>query len=82
MDEKKYLNFTNIRRDLVVLLCLTITGLALAADNPFLRIDIPDSGVLKYNGEYYLCGWTTKGYMYCSRNLVDWGNRTKAITHV
>ena len=64
------------------MLCLATSVLAPAADNPFLRIDIPDSGVLKYNGEYYLCGWTTKGYMYSSRNLVDWGNRTKAITHV
>jgi hypothetical protein len=62
--------------------CLLAAACALAADNPFLRVILPDSGVMKYNGEYYMCGWLSDGYMYSSRNLVDWGNRTKAITHV
>ena len=71
-----------VGRALIAMLCLLTTGLALAADNPFLRVPIADAGAIKYNGDYYLCGYGTDGYMYSSRNLVDWGNSKLSITHV
>ena len=37
--------------------------------------DLADSGVMKYNGEYYIMGVFSYGDMYSSENLVNWGPR-------
>ncbi|MBD3290094.1 family 43 glycosylhydrolase [candidate division KSB1 bacterium] len=42
-----------------------------AVDNPVL-INVADSGVLKYNGQYYLIGTRTSGNMYVSDDLIHW----------
>ena len=36
---------------------------------------LADSGVMKYNGEYYIIGTGSSGNMYNSENLVSWGPR-------
>lgn len=54
-----------------------------AVDNPFLRADsVNDCDVLKYNGDYHITGNWLAGQMLFSRDLVNWGNRRKVITHV
>jgi hypothetical protein len=70
------------------MLSLTMTFQALGTDNPFLRTVLPggyglnDCGVVKYNGEYFITGNWLSGKMFSSRDLVNWGNGTKVITHV
>lgn len=73
---------------LAAMLCLPMPFPAFGADNPFLRAVLPggyglnDCGVLKYNGEYFITGNWLSGNMFSSRDLVNWGNCTKVITHV
>jgi len=42
-----------------------------AVDNPVLG-GVADSGILKFNGEYYLIGTYTSGNMFVSSDLVHW----------
>ncbi|RKX38640.1 MAG: hypothetical protein DRP64_15405, partial [Verrucomicrobia bacterium] len=42
--------------------------------------ELSDSGVMKYNGEYYILGTDSDGDMYASENLINWGPRTHVFS--
>jgi beta-xylosidase len=50
-----------------------------AIKNPVLP-GVPDAGVMKYNGRYYIGGVATNGDFYVSTDLVHWGNPIHAVT--
>ncbi|MDR2057759.1 MAG: family 43 glycosylhydrolase [Dysgonamonadaceae bacterium] len=48
-------------------------------DNPVLP-GVPDAGVMKYNGRYYIGGVATRGDFYVSTDLVHWDGPVHAVT--
>jgi GH43 family beta-xylosidase len=77
----------NGRRYAIYVFVFLLFGVVLSAhaqeptsiDNPVLD-SVADSGVLKYNGEYYLMGVGTDGGMYQTSDLVDWRGPTHAFS--
>ena len=41
---------------------------------------LADSGVMKYNGEYYIMGTLSSSDMRSSENLVNWGQRVHVFS--
>jgi len=57
----------------------SFVGAGYSVPNPVLY-KVADSGVMKYNGEYYILGTDTYGDMYSSENLVNWGQKTHVFS--
>ena len=65
-------NFSFSKRYLVTFIIFFVLILkSNAVENPVL-LKVADSGVLKYNGEYYLIGTGTSGQVYVSSDLMHW----------
>ncbi len=65
----------------VALFCTTVvrSDSPVAVPNPVIY-DLADSGVMHYNGEYYIIGNWIAGHMLSSEDLLEWGNRTHVFS--